>query len=175
MEMHGKLSWLASQGLKFTKLNLIQAKSTIHKHLCQLMCAHLTYFQVLAANHLPNISLERKKIGQHVVAGALEAVCKFCIFPQKFNDTQAPIKDVLQGPFGTRTACLPRGKLELKEKIAFPHIINTNSVLRGEILGRNKAGGRSGGGRRKGGRGRDARGHVVTCTFPFRLRSGTSR
>ena len=64
------------------------------------MCAYLTYFQDLAANHLPNISLKRKKIGQHVVAGALEAFCKFCIFPQKFNGTQAPIKDVLQGPFG---------------------------------------------------------------------------
>ena len=72
-----------------------------------------TYFQVLAANHLPNISLKRKKIGHHVVAGALEAFCKFCIFPQKFSGTQAPIKDTLQGPFWTMTAYLPGGKLEL--------------------------------------------------------------
>ena len=69
-----------------------------------------------AAHHLPNISLKRKKIGQHVVAGALEAFCKFCIFPQKFNGTQAPIKNALPGPFWTRTACLPGGKLELKNK-----------------------------------------------------------
>ena len=88
-----------------------------------------------------NISLKRKKIGQHVVAGALEAFCKFCIFPQKFNGTQAPIKDMLQGPFWTRTACLPGGKLELEKKFAFSHMIKINSVLRIEISGGIKAGG----------------------------------
>ena len=43
----------------------------MHKHLCPLMCAFLTYFQSLAANNLPNFSLKSKKSSELAVAGTL--------------------------------------------------------------------------------------------------------
>jgi hypothetical protein len=87
------------------------------------MCAFLTYFYPLAANHHPNVSLKSKKSGKHVAAGTLEVFRRFSIFFQNFGSTQAPIKDLLGGPFWTRTAWV--GKARTEKKIAFSCIINT--------------------------------------------------
>jgi hypothetical protein len=96
-------------------------------------------------------------------------------FSQKSSSIQAPIKDVPQVPFWTRAACFPRGKLELRKKMVFSCIIKTKWCATSEISGGDELGGQSGGGGGKEGEGRDARGHVVTCTFPKRLRSGGCR
>ena len=98
----------------------------------------------LPSKYLPEEKKNRSTCSSRCIRGILQ-VLYFC---QKFNSTQAPIKDAPRSPFWTRTACLPGGKLELK-KNAFSRIIKTNSVLRGKFLGGNTAGGRSGGGRRK--------------------------
>ena len=123
-------------------------------------------FSGLCSKLPSKFSLKRKKIGQHVAAGTLEAFCKFCIFPKPRPQSRMHCKV----HFRQGLHVCPEESWKWK-KDSFSHIIKTNTILWSKFLGGNKAGGWSGRGRRKGGRRHDACGHVVTCTFPFQLRS----
>lgn len=115
----------------------------------------------LPSKYLPEEKKNRSTCSSRCIRGILQ-VLYFC---QKFNSTQAPIKDAPQSPFWTRTACLPGEKQGLGKKITFLCIINTNWWTTCKVLGGDKVGGQSGRGGQEMSRGHDAPGHVVTCFF----------
>jgi hypothetical protein len=93
------------------------------------------------------------------------------VWPQ-MGSGMFPSKGSSQGPFWTRAACLPRGKLELRKKMVFSCIIKTKWCATSEISRGDELGGRGGRGGGKEGEGHDTRGHVVTCAFPKQMKSG---
>jgi hypothetical protein len=137
------------------------------------MFAFFTYFQSVAANHLPNVSQKGKKSGEHVAAGTSEAVCKFCIFPTKPAASRPQARTCPKFHLRQRQHVCPGGKSKLRKKSIFVYdkykiVYYEQNFSRGQARETKRRGRRRGGRRTR----HDPRGHVVTCTFPKRLRSG---
>jgi len=139
------------------------------------MCAFLTYFHSLAANHHPNVCLQRKKSGKHVAAATSEAFQKFCIFRNNLLAPRPQSRTRRKVHFGQGQHVCPGESWKWEKKSIFMY--NKYRMVKYERKfgrGRSRRSKRRGR-KRHGLGGRDARGHVVTCAFRFRLRSGRSR
>ena len=156
--------------LNWTQFKLNPSYISTYANLCVLISL---IFRSLQQTTFQISPWREKKIGQHVAEGALETFCKFYIFSKNLTASRPQSRMCCKVHFRQGLHVCPEESWNWK-KNAFSHIIKTNSVLWGKILRRNTAGGWSGRGMRKGGRRRDMLSHMVTCTFPFQLRSRTS-
>jgi len=121
------------------------------------MCAFLTYFHFLAANHQLNISLKSKKSGKHVAAGTSEAFRKFLYFFQNFGSAPQS-RTRREVHFGQGQHVCP-GESRKSERNCIVMYDKYRMVYYNGNFGRGRSGG---GGGEMGGRTRRARlrGHV---------------